>query len=633
MKLTRQRVELPGAQNQPTLNGEPVSALQYAEAITHGFITLYHLLMQHRDDLLAADGPLAPFATDSVRVILRATRTYAVLLAESFHPDVLRNALDRDRLLDRLWSGVEQFPQLARVIPAERGDLLQGDIPIFTTRPATKDLWTSTGQRLADYLDEPRLAAVQRRLRQLSAADLARQLWIIRATLASLAPSTNGPKRYASSLPSTAHTVADHDDLLAAARAVGERLETLAVRGAHDASWIGLTLVNERHWSLVPLGSDLYDGLPGVTLFLAYLGAIAQEERYTTLARAAFKTLQGQLQQGTSWITPIGAFNGWGGIIYTLTHVGTLWQQPELLEQAEGCVELLPPLIAQDRHFDIISGAAGCISSLLGLYRCRPAASTLAVAVQCGNLLCTHAQRMHQGCGWVVRGAGPRPLAGFAHGNAGIAWALLELAALSGEERFRTTAREAIAYERSLFSGQALNWPDLREADSAERAGGEEHVSFMMAWCHGAPGIGLARLRCLQHLDDPQMRSEITAALSTTLARGFGSNHSLCHGDFGNLEILWQASEMPGAAQWRRQADHMAAGILESIAQHGWCCGIPLGIESPGLMTGLAGIGFGLLRGAAPARVPAVLVLAPPTPPNAAAACLTRDNAARHVPG
>ena len=44
----------------------------------------------------------------------------------------------------------------------------------------------------------------------------------------------------------------------------------------------------------------------------------------------------------------------------------------------------------------------------------------------------------------------------------------------------------------------------------------------------------------------------------------------------------------------------------------GWLCGIPHGIETPGLMIGLAGVGYGLLRLAAPNDVPSVLVLAPP---------------------
>ena len=73
----------------------------------------------------------------------------------------------------------------------------------------------------------------------------------------------------------------------------------------------------------------------------------------------------------------------------------------------------------------------------------------------------------------------------------------------------------------------------------------------MTAWCHGAPGIGLARLCSLQHLDDAAIRAEIGTALQTTLAQGFGGNHSLCHGDLGNLELLLQASEMLDDPQWR----------------------------------------------------------------------------------
>jgi hypothetical protein len=37
-----------------------------------------------------------------------------------------------------------------------------------------------------------------------------------------------------------------------------------------------------------------------------------------------------------------------------------------------------------------------------------------------------------------------------------------------------------------------------------------------------------------------------------------------------------------------------------------------LAVETPGLMTGLAGIGYGLLRLAVPTRVPSVLVLEGP---------------------
>jgi lantibiotic modifying enzyme len=183
---------------------------------------------------------------------------------------------------------------------------------------------------------------------------------------------------------------------------------------------------------------------------------------------------------------------------------------------------------------------------------------------------------------------------------------------VTGEERFRKAALDAIAYERSLFRPEVSNWPDLRDFAATIQGNNNNQHTCMTAWCHGAPGIGLARLRCLQHLDDTEIRSEINAALKTTLAHGFGGNHSLCHGDLGNLELLLQASEILDDPQWPHQVNRLASIILESINQYGWLCGIPLGVESPGLMTGLAGIGYELLRLAEPTRVPSVLVLEPP---------------------
>jgi hypothetical protein len=59
----------------------------------------------------------------------------------------------------------------------------------------------------------------------------------------------------------------------------------------------------------------------------------------------------------------------------------------------------------------------------------------------------------------------------------------------------------------------------------------------------------------------------------------------------------------------------VGAEILDRIEREGWRCGNPLAVEAPGLMTGLAGIGYGLLRCAEPALVPTVLCLAPPAQP------------------
>lgn len=188
----------------------------------------------------------------------------------------------------------------------------------------------------------------------------------------------------------------------------------------------------------------------------------------------------------------------------------------------------------------------------------------------------------------------------------GIAWALLELSALSGEKRFREAALKAFSYENSLFSAERKNWPDLREMNN-----GKDHP-FMVGWCHGAPGIILSRLQALKYVDDPIVRNDVAAGLETTLSQGFRGDHSLCHGSLGNIEPLVQASELLNRMPWTDHINRVSATILHSIHNDGWFCGVPLGVETPGLMTGLAGIGYGLLRLAEPSRAPAILILAPP---------------------
>ena len=93
---------------------------------------------------------------------------------------------------------------------------------------------------------------------------------------------------------------------------------------------------------------------------------------------------------------------------------------------------------------------------------------------------------------------------------------------------------------------------------------------------------------------------------------GFAMNHSLCHGALGNIELLLTAAELLG-----RPGDHDAlaratALTVASIEANGPVTGVPLGVETPGFMTGLAGIGYQLLRLAEPGKVPSALLLAPP---------------------
>ena len=467
------------------------------------------------------------------------------------------------------------------------------------------------GEEIEEFFPELSLAAVQRHVSRLGESDLERQIWFIRASIC-----TQSKGAYRARPPARRAAVPDatinRKRLVGAAQSIGNRLATLALRGEDDATWVGLTLTAKDRWALVPSDPYLYDGLAGIVLFLAYLGFVTGDDRHTALAEAALKTVQRHTEAGRSPVARIGAFDGWSGLVYTLTHVSRLWRKPHLLSNAENLIALFSDAIDSDHQFDVISGSAGCIGSLISLLTVKPSEGTLACAVQCGRRLVAQARPMTEGIGWSRPDLEGTPLTGFSHGAAGIAWALFELAAVTGDAAFRTAALAAIAYERSVFSSRESNWPDLRKIDNLGEAHNDNRERFSTAWCHGAPGIGLSRLMILKHFDDPSVRSEIAAALDNTMAYGFGYNHSLCHGDLGNLDFISQASRVVENARPLTEYVRAKTIALESLDLDDWICGNPLGIEAPGLMTGLAGIGYGLLRLADPDRIPSVLALAPP---------------------
>ena len=615
LRLVRRPIPLAPAINRPVFDGEPIAVADHVPLVVEGFERAYALLQRLRPSLCATDGPLSAFRNDEIRVVLRPTRTYSALLQETYHPDYLQDAADRDRLLDLLWATVPYAEHLSATVGFEQEDLRAGDVPRFTCQASGTTPWAGPGRQVPVQFSKSGLDVAASRIERLNDEDLARQSWLVKAALATAARDPEqGWARYTFEPAATdAGTIRLRAGELAAA--IGDRLATLAYYGEHDLTWIGLTVSNDERWTVCPVRTSVYDGLAGIALFFGYLGTVRNEERFKRLARRIAASVAASWRVESGAPPSIGAFSGLGGLIYVFTHLAQLLDDEELLTAAQQMVGELPVLIPRDREFDIIGGAAGCIGGLLSLWQCAPADEVMAQAVACGQHLVATATEYPRGCGWVRPEMGPSALAGFAHGAAGIAWALDKLAAATGIDVFANCANSAIEYERTLFSERMDNWRDVRDSGSSGAAR-EAPVKFSTAWCHGAPGIGLARLAMLRRTPDPALHRELEAAVRSTRRGGFGLNHSLCHGDLGNLELLMQTAQLPEFVDTAEPFATAAAGIVEDIDRQGPRCGIPLQVESPGLMTGLAGIGLGLLRIAAADRTPCVPMLDPPRTPH-----------------
>jgi lantibiotic modifying enzyme len=158
-----------------------------------------------------------------------------------------------------------------------------------------------------------------------------------------------------------------------------------------------------------------------------------------------------------------------------------------------------------------------------------------------------------------------------------------------------------------LFSPLDASWPAAApEADDLGTTMGR-----MSAWCHGAPGISLAAASCLDISTEPTMLTQVRAALGCLARWGPNQADHLCCGHFGRVDVLLTAGRRLDMPEAEDAARSLAARVLaRARARHHFRLSTP-GIEyrvfDPGFFRGLSGIGYELLRLAAPARLPSIL--------------------------
>jgi lantibiotic biosynthesis protein len=401
---------------------------------------------------------------------------------------------------------------------------------------------------------------------------------------------------------------------LHSASRIARRLCRDALWSGHECNWLGWAVdVFGRNWSLVYKAQSphLYDGTAGIAVFLTRAHRLTGEAIFADTAIAALNHSFAALPELPEEVRP-SVYSGGLGIAWSAVEVGKALENPAIVRRGLAEAERLGRVTGKTAWLDILGGSAGAIQALLEL-------GLPDLAQAHGEHLLRKAVRSDAGWSWdTMPGQTRQNACGYGHGAGGIGCALLELWAATGHKRYRQAAQEAFRYERSHYNPEQRNWPDLRDMTGFSPA--PNQPVFGMAWCHGAPGIGLSRLRAHQILpDDPAIAGELEIALATTAGACSrwtptpGSGLSLCHGLGGNADLLIASAELLGVSDFRQVAENAARSAIEQIEPNDmpWPCGVNGGGESPNLMLGIAGIGHFFLRLYDSAAVPSLLLLQP----------------------
>ncbi|MEZ3144708.1 lanthionine synthetase LanC family protein [Halobaculum sp. MBLA0143] len=384
---------------------------------------------------------------------------------------------------------------------------------------------------------------------------------------------------------------------------IDDRLRAAAVNHGTDAvGWVSLDTRHEGSLTVAG-GRSLYGGQLGIALYLAVRARVGEMERDDgnpgALARRAVSPwLSCDVSEIETRHT--GGTNGIGALVYGFTRLAEETGDERYADRASEIIDVTTErfIRADDRH-GVVYGNAGLILALTAHYTRQEDDRAVALARVAGDHLLETATERADGLAWETDGVAA---AGFAHGSAGVGYALARLAAATGDRRYAEAAADALLFEASRFDDETVQW-----------ASGPSHSRHGVGegWCWGRPGHALARVAAADLVETLPNRvvdrgRRGVAAVGTTDY----DNDTLCHGTFGDVAVLTAASHARTApldrarrltstalAQWRQRGRFRLAETAH----------VPGG--RPSLFRGLAGIGHTLCRLQAPDTVPSVLLL------------------------
>ncbi|NNF34527.1 MAG: hypothetical protein HKN68_10485 [Saprospiraceae bacterium] len=392
----------------------------------------------------------------------------------------------------------------------------------------------------------------------------------------------------------------ERQKLLDAAVDIGMQLCKEAIWHQSQCTWIGLRhdFRSSEQPELISssIGPGMYGGSSGIAYYLLNLnqyindpiiekhiiGAINHAIHHTTKLPDAMKH--------SYW-------SGHMGVALTALEIGKSLSLDDLKNYALNALdEVFTSKLSNDTGLDILDGCAGAITAVLHHKWIIPESMHMMVdqyLVKLAEKLIGESSINEIGRYW-LSGHDQKPLLGYAHGTSGYAHALIEVGEYLNNQQYIQAGSEAIKYENHYYDEENNNWPDLRQ-----QPGSNAGLKFMNAWCHGAMGIGLSRLRCYELLGDESYLLDAQKCLKHACL-GHPINYTSacqCHGFSGNVELLLAADEILDGAPYSEALNKVGNSALEYHASgNSWINGLNTDHQVPGLMDGLAGVGYFFLR-------------------------------------
>ena len=491
-----------GDRNTLYCNNAPCFIYDHLDEVCEGFSAVYEYSLQHKDILLSA---LNNFEGCSFRILLRPTEVYSRMLelAEKF-PESKRRSVLETLLSTAYKKDVRQdrFEYMYNAYISEVDSLLNGDIPYFSVKFDSTDLFSGENLAAKDFLSLSPKTCVLNRIEQLSNSDLTSQLKIIVQSLQNTKPID----RYKIT-PITGDNIA---------KASFDILENGYI-SALSTGFVALEPSENNAVYFHNAGFGLYTGLTGILCAYASIYRKTGESRHLRTLMSHYEPFSAFIDTMTNAIpitdTSGRLQDGIGGIINALLHIYELTGERLFYNDSIKLAKIITPVLKSDDVGDLLGGASGFALMLPKLPNeiYLPIAETLSTAIQKST----------------------PSLTGAAHGAAGIALAAACVQNVLNTDHLDSKIIDLISFEEQYFDKEKNNWQDLRHTDK---------TAFMNGWCSGAGGEAMTRKRILSLTENDTVKKlcirDIERAAQNLRSDTVLKRDSLCCGNSSRLMAM-----------------------------------------------------------------------------------------------
>jgi hypothetical protein len=403
---------------------------------------------------------------------------------------------------------------------------------------------------------------------------------------------------------------------LEAAISIGEDL-LKSQPNTHGATWKTMNFSEGKmQWREQ---DSLYSGTAGIAFFLLRLHSITREQKYLD---AVIRSAEGLEQRCNNTPTDYYSFyTGRMGVTYFFLQLFQVTNNQHYADVAIKIASSCEKFLRVNHHVsDLINGHAGTLLGLLHLHASTKQEQLLPLIEDFTNRLIDTIHVGNKGFYWDRSDKNIKALCGFSHGASGIGFVFLELGKYFNNPEFFYIAEQAFLYEDDLYDPAYHNWPDFRKGYFTNEALQQHKKAYldgdlkflnqpgdMSAWCHGAPGIGFARLRAWELLQKPEHKNALGKALEKTRQTTINNTqyenatYTLCHGKGGNALLFAETLKHVNTPSLQSWVEIVADEALHFYNQNGYYnSGYPQAARQQdySLFMGTAGVGYFYLRAA-----------------------------------